>query len=46
MDQRFQEVNHESQRTRFKHCLMSPYKNSRSIAFLQQIGNTQRVKPK
>lgn len=28
-------------RTRFKHYLMSPYKNSRSIVSLQQIGNTQ-----
>ncbi len=46
MDQRFQEVNHESQRTRFKHYLMSPYKNSRSIVFLQQIGITQEVKLK
>ena len=46
MDRRFQEVNHESQRTRFKHCLMSPYKNSRSTVFLQQIGNTQGVKLK
>lgn len=26
-------------RLRFKHYLMSPYKNSRSIVFLQQIGN-------
>ena len=43
MDRRFQEVNHESQRTRFKHYLMSPYKNSRSIVSLQQIGNTQVV---
>lgn len=46
MDRRFQEVNHESQRTRFKHYLMSPYKNSRSIVSLQQIGNTQEVKLK
>lgn len=33
-------------RTRFKHYLMSPYKNSRSIVSLQQIGNTQGVKLK
>lgn len=46
MDRRFQEVNHESQRTRFKHYLMSPYKNSRSIVSLQQIGNTQEIKLK
>lgn len=46
MDRRFQEVNHESQRTRFQHYLMSPYKNSRSIVSLQQIGNTQEVKLK
>ena len=46
MDRRFQEVNHESQRTRFKHYLMSPYKNSRSIVSLQQIGNTHGGKTK
>lgn len=46
MDRRFQEVNHESQRTRFKHYLMSPYKNSRSIVSLQQIGNAHGVKIK
>ena len=46
MDRRFQEVNHESQRTRFQHYLMSPYKNSRSIIPLQQIGNAQGVKLK
>ena len=46
MDWRFQEVNHESQRARFQHYLMSPYKNSRSIVSLQQIGNTQGVKLK
>lgn len=33
-------------RTRFKHYLMSPYKNSRSIVSLQQIGNTQGGKTK
>ena len=33
-------------RTRFKHYLMSPYKNSRSIVSLQQIGNTHGVKLK
>ena len=33
-------------RTRFKHYLMSPYKNSRSIVSLQQIGNTHGVKTK
>lgn len=33
-------------RTRFKHYLMSPYKNSRSIVSLQQIGNTHWVKIK
>lgn len=36
----------KTKRTRFKHYLMSPYKNSRSIVFLQQIGNTSGVKPK
>lgn len=36
----------KTKRTRFKHYLMSPYKNSRSIVFLQQIGNTSAVKPK
>lgn len=36
----------KTKRTRFKHYLMSPYKNSRSIAFLQQIGNATGVKPK
>ena len=46
MDRRFLEVNHESQRTRFKHYLMSPYKNSRSIVSLQQIGNAHGVKIK
>lgn len=33
-------------RTRFKHYLMSPYKNSRSIVSLQQIGITHGVKLK
>jgi hypothetical protein len=33
-------------KTRFKHYLMSPYKNSRSIVSLQQIGNTQGGKTK
>lgn len=33
-------------RTRFKHYLMSPYKNSRSIVSLQQIGNTHGVELK
>lgn len=33
-------------RTRFKHYPMSPYKNSRSIVSLQQIGNTQGIKLK
>ena len=33
-------------RTRFKHYLMNPYKNSRSIVSLQQIGNTHGVKLK
>lgn len=33
-------------RTRFKHYLMSPYKNSRSIVSLQQIGNTHEGKTK
>lgn len=33
-------------RTRFKHHLMSPYKSSRSIVSLQQIGNTQGDKIK
>lgn len=33
-------------KTRFKHYLMSPYKNSRSIVSLQQIGNTHGVKLK
>ena len=36
----------KTKRTRFKHYLMSPYKNSRSIVFLQQIGNASGVKPK
>ena len=36
----------KTKRTRFKHYLMSPYKNSRSIAFLQQIGNASGVKSK
>lgn len=36
----------KTKRTRFKHYLMSPYKNSRSIGFLQQIGNASGVKPK
>lgn len=36
----------KTKRTRFKHYLMSPYKNSRSIVFLQQIGNASWVKPK
>lgn len=35
----------KTKRTRFKHYLMSPYKNSRSIVFLQQIGNASWVKP-
>lgn len=33
-------------KTRFKHYLMSPYKNSRSIVSLQQIGNTHGGKTK
>lgn len=33
----------KTKRTRFKHYLMSPYKNSRSIVFLQQIGNAAGV---
>lgn len=36
----------KTKRTRFKHYLMSPYKNSRSIVFLQQIGNASGVKSK
>ena len=36
----------KTKRTRFKHYLMSPYKNSRSIVFLQQIGNASGVKTK
>lgn len=36
----------KTKRTRFKHYLMSPYKNSRSIVFLRQIGNASWVKPK
>ena len=36
----------KTKRTRFKHYLMSPYKNSRSIVFLQQIGNASWVKLK
>lgn len=36
----------KTKRTRFKHYLMSPYKNSRSIVFLQQIGNASGAKPK
>lgn len=36
----------KTKRTRFKHYLMSPYKNSRSIVFLQQIGNASGVTPK
>ena len=36
----------KTKRTRFKHYLMSPYKNSRSIVFLQQIGNASGVKQK
>ena len=36
----------KTKRTRFKHYLMSTYKNSRSIVFLQQIGNASGVKSK
>ena len=36
----------KTKRTRFKHYLMSPYKNSRSIVFLQQIGNASGGKTK
>ena len=33
-------------RLRFKHYLMSPYKNSRSVVEIQRIGNAAGVKPK